>query len=255
MAGSANASGQTVSSPSGRVLACGHDGWSGAGCVGQLGVDDYEWPNDDLEGAPELGSRRDWQMGAAVLGHYSTAVVAPRLTRDSPAGYELYHLNQDPWEIHNIYKTVPRAQQQQAKGLVAWFQSLRQQNREGKNRLAALGLAAVLAYGLFDGISYTTAFSIAFLGYEARTGLNPTQNVADLVKICVLMWAGNNVTRPFRIAGAAGLAPFMDRLMDRLQARLGLPQKFYAFLLITLAVAATCLSIVGTLFVSRLVRG
>ena len=45
------------------------------------------------------------------------------------------------------------------------------------------------------------------------------------------------------------------QLMDRLQARLGLPQKFYAFLLIVLAVAATCLSIVGTLFVSRLVRG
>lgn len=27
------------------------------------------------------------------------------------------------------------------------------------------------------------AFALAFLGYEARTGLNPTQNVADIVKI------------------------------------------------------------------------
>lgn len=31
------------------------------------------------------------------------------------------------------------------------------------------------------------------------------------------MWAGNNVTRPFRLAGAAALAPFMDRLMEKLQ--------------------------------------
>lgn len=69
---------------------------------------------------------------------------------------------------------------------------------------------------MFDGLSYTIAFAIAFLGYEARTGLNPTQNVADLVKICILMWAGNNVTRPFRLAGAAALAPFMDRRVTQL---------------------------------------
>jgi hypothetical protein len=65
---------------------------------------------------------------------------------------------------------------------------------------------------MFDGLSYTVAFSLAFLGYEARTGLNPTANMADIVKICILMWAGNNVTRPFRLAGAAALAPFMDRV-------------------------------------------
>lgn len=45
---------------------------------------------------------------------------------------------------------------------------------------------------LFDGVSYTIAFAIAFLGYEARTGLNPTQNVADLVKVRVLLWAQDN---------------------------------------------------------------
>lgn len=34
------------------------------------------------------------------------------------------------------------------------------------------------------------------------------------------MWAGNNVTRPFRLAGAAALAPFMDTVIDRLQVSL-----------------------------------
>lgn len=33
-----------------------------------------------------------------------------------------------------------------------------------------------------------------------------------VLQICILMWAGNNVTRPFRIAGAAALAPFMDKV-------------------------------------------
>lgn len=59
--------------------------------------------------------------------------------------------------------------------------------------------------GLFDGVSYTIAFAIAFLGYEARTGLNPTQNVADLVKICVLMWAGERAVHCARCAVHAAL--------------------------------------------------
>lgn len=113
----------------------------------------------------------------------------------------------------------------------------------------------ILDAGLFDGFTYTIAFAIAFLGYEASTGLNPTQNVADLIKICILMWGGNNVTRPFRLAGAAALAPFMDRLMDRLQKRLRLPNKAFAFGLIVGLVAVICFSIIGSLFLSRWVRG
>lgn len=41
---------------------------------------------------------------------------------------------------------------------------------EMSSRVAKLGLAAVLAYGLFDGVTYTTFFILAFLGYEKSTG-------------------------------------------------------------------------------------
>lgn len=136
-------------------------------------------------------------------------------------------------------------------GLLAWWKAQQAKSGALKAKLASLGLAAVFSYGLFDGISYTIAFAIAFLGYEAQTGLNPTQNVADIVKICILMWAGNNVTRPFRLAGAAALAPFMDKLMIKLQEKLKLPNKFAAFILMVSCVASICLGIVGTLFLSR----
>ena len=63
------------------------------------------------------------------------------------------------------------------------------------SQVAALGLGAVLAYGIFDGVSYTAAFSIAFLSYEKATGLNPTANIKAILSIMVAMWAGNNVTR------------------------------------------------------------
>jgi predicted PurR-regulated permease PerM len=68
-------------------------------------------------------------------------------------------------------------------------------------------------------------------------------------------WAGNNVTRPFRIAGAAALAPFMDRVMERLQAKLRLKNKAAAFAILVAAVALLCFSVLGGLFFSRWVRG
>jgi hypothetical protein len=44
---------------------------------------------------------------------------------------------------------------------------------EMRVQVAKLGLAAVLAYGLFDGVTYTSFFVLAFLGYEKSTGQNP----------------------------------------------------------------------------------
>jgi len=69
------------------------------------------------------------------------------------------------------------------------------------------------------------------------------------------MWAGNNVTRPFRLAGAAALAPWVDNLMERMQQHLNLPNKLVSFFLITASIAAMCLSIVGGLFFSRWLQG
>jgi hypothetical protein len=54
-------------------------------------------------------------------------------------------------------------------------------------RVAKLGLAAVLAYGLFDAVTYTTFFVLAFLGYEKSTGKNPAANIKALlgVRLCL----------------------------------------------------------------------
>ncbi|XP_078163879.1 uncharacterized protein LOC144558849 isoform X2 [Carex rostrata] len=52
---------------------------------------------------------------------------------------------------------------------------------EMRAKVAKLGLAAVLAYGLFDGVTYTTFFVLAFLGYEKSTGKNPAANLQALL--------------------------------------------------------------------------
>lgn len=142
-----------------------------------------------------------------------------------------------------------------AEKLKGWWKTNQDKSRVVKEKLMSYGPAAVLAYGLFDGVSYSIAFAIAFLGYEAQTGLNPCANISDLVRICVLMWAGNNVTRPFRLAGAAALAPFVDSIMEKLQAKLRLPNKLYSFFILTFFVAAVCLGGIGLLIFSRFVQG
>lgn len=76
-------------------------------------------------------------------------------------------------------------------------------------RSAAPSLAPA---GLCDGITHTLAFGLAFLGYEARTGANPAKSLAAMAQVYVLMSLSNSALRPLRVAGAAALAPWMDKV-------------------------------------------
>eukprot|EP00897_Mesotaenium_endlicherianum_P006043 jgi/Mesen1/5467/ME000273S04708 len=140
----------------------------------------------------------------------------------------------------------------EAKDAKNWWRNWQSSAGELRAKVAKLGLSAVLAYGLFDGVTYTTFFILAFLGYEKSTGQNPAANLKALLGIVVLMWTGNNVTRPFRVAGAAALAPFIDKGLKRLQEILNLPNTAFAFMLVTATFASLCFSIVGLLILSRL---
>ncbi|CAI7808741.1 unnamed protein product [Closterium sp. NIES-53] len=134
----------------------------------------------------------------------------------------------------------------------SWWDRWKARSAGLKEKVAKLGLAAVLAYGLFDGVTYTTFFVLAFLGYEKSTGLNPAANLKALLGIVVLMWTGNNVTRPFRVAGAAAVAPFLDKALKKFQEKLNLPNQFLAFALVAGTFGAICLSVVGLLILSRI---
>lgn len=65
-----------------------------------------------------------------------------------------------------------------------WLICVLQMNAsEMRAQVAKLGLAAVLAYGLFDGVTYTSFFVLAFLGYEKSTGQNPAANLKALLGV------------------------------------------------------------------------
>lgn len=48
---------------------------------------------------------------------------------------------------------------------------------ELREKVAKLGRAGLLAYGLFNAITYTTMFYVAFLAFEKSTGQNPANNL------------------------------------------------------------------------------
>lgn len=70
-------------------------------------------------------------------------------------------------------------------------------------------------------------------------------------QIVILMWTGNNVTRPFRVAGAAALAPIIDRGLKKVQQELKLPNLAFAFMLVVAVFASSCFAVVGLLILSR----
>lgn len=65
------------------------------------------------------------------------------------------------------------------------------------------------------------------------------------------MWTGNNITRPFRVAGAAALAPIIDKGLRRIQKHFNFPSLVYAFALVVAIVAGSCFTVVGLLILSR----
>jgi hypothetical protein len=71
------------------------------------------------------------------------------------------------------------------------------------------------------------------------------------LQVVVLMWTGNNVTRPLRVAGAAALAPLIDRFLKKTQQVLKLPNQAFAFMIVVASFASLCFSVVGVLILSR----
>lgn len=71
----------------------------------------------------------------------------------------------------------------------------------------------------------------------------------------ISMWTGNNFTRPLRVAGAAALAPFMDKVLKKTQKTLKLQDEASAFLFLVILLIVLCGSAVGLLILSRMGTG
>ncbi|XP_024368231.1 uncharacterized protein [Physcomitrium patens] len=150
---------------------------------------------------------------------------------------------------------VGRDQEASTKSLTSFWKDWQMSSGKLREKITKLGRAGLLAYGLFNGITYTTFFFIAFLAFEKSTGQNPANNLKACLGGMISMWTGNNFTRPLRVAGAAALAPFMDKVLKKTQKTLKLQDEASAFLFLVILLIVLCGSAVGLLILSRMGTG
>lgn len=112
-----------------------------------------------------------------------------------------------------------------------------------RQRLAKMGLAAVLSYGWVSNVSYAICVSIAWYGFSKKTGLSPL--APDQWKPFLAVYAGffvfNNVVRPFRLGLSVAISRYFDKVITFVERK----TKFSRSIAIALVVFV--FNIVGTI--------
>lgn len=107
--------------------------------------------------------------------------------------------------------------------------------RHLQQRLASGGLAALVAYGIFNTLYYSAAFLFFFVTLgKVERGQGLAAAAQGFVQTMAIVWAGSQVTKAPRAAGALLLAPAVDRLLGAIRDRLKLRTKRNAFLFVVL---------------------
>ena len=113
----------------------------------------------------------------------------------------------------------------ETKGFLARIRaSMKSQEDDGltfKQRLAKMGLSALLSYGFVSNMSYSVTVSLAWFGFSKKTGLSPL--APGQWKPFLAVYAGfyifNNVVRPIRLAVSVGVTPYFDRAVAAVQRK------------------------------------
>lgn len=118
-----------------------------------------------------------------------------------------------------------------------------------RQRLEGLGLAGVVAYGILNTLYYIAAFFFVWK-YVARVprGLGLAPTAGKFAEVIGITWAGSQVTKVPRAAGAVVLAPAVDTLLAVLERRARLRSKRAAFLVIITA----CITVAAAFYGSML---
>jgi len=90
-----------------------------------------------------------------------------------------------------------------------------------KQKLAKMGLSALLSYGFVSNLSYCVTVSLAWFGFSKKTGLSPL--APGQWKGFLAVYAGfyvfNNFIRPMRLAISIGVTPYFDKAVAAIQRK------------------------------------
>jgi hypothetical protein len=108
---------------------------------------------------------------------------------------------------------------------------------ELKKLLAKSGRSGLLAYGFLNCAYYTLATGIAWKFSLAKLRVAESITLfkrceivlSRLGSVLVMVWAGSQVTKVFRLSGAVALAPLADKMMTLVKDKLKLSDENAAF--------------------------
>ena len=138
-------------------------------------------------------------------------------------------------------------------GPVDWVRAYMAKSKEMAAQVKALGMAGVTAYGIFNTVYYTLAFTAAwaFTTVPADAGFLGTWKLAG--KVLGVVWAGSQVTKLLRFALAIAAAPKVDGLMKWAVKKTGKSYRAM-FLIITVGCFLASAALFATMIAARAVR-
>eukprot|EP00931_Biecheleriopsis_adriatica_P048308 TRINITY_DN27911_c0_g1_i1.p1 TRINITY_DN27911_c0_g1~~TRINITY_DN27911_c0_g1_i1.p1 ORF type:complete len:152 (-),score=23.67 TRINITY_DN27911_c0_g1_i1:86-541(-) len=89
-----------------------------------------------------------------------------------------------------------------------------------RQKAAVMGASALVAYLLIDIVVYAFALTAAREAFLRSTGKEPWADPRGFLLVVGGIWAGNNATRPLRLAGAAACSPIVEKGMHFIEALL-----------------------------------
>lgn len=106
-----------------------------------------------------------------------------------------------------------------------------------KERLAKLGLSALLSYGWVSNMSYAVTLSLSWYGFSKKTGLSPL--APGQWKPFLAVYAGfyvfNNIIRPLRFGASVIVAKYFDNFVSFIQNKTKLSRKWSIGVVVFLA--------------------
>ncbi|KAL3756885.1 hypothetical protein ACHAWU_007726 [Discostella pseudostelligera] len=106
-----------------------------------------------------------------------------------------------------------------------------------RERLAKMGLSALLSYGWVSNMSYAVTLSLSWYGFSKKTGMSPL--APGQWKPYLAVYAGfyvfNNFLRPFRLGLSVIVSKYFDSFVNFIQTKTKLSRKWSIGIVVFLA--------------------
>ncbi|KAL9448048.1 hypothetical protein AB3S75_015506 [Citrus x aurantiifolia] len=120
-------------------------------------------------------------------------------------------------------------------------------SKEVLKKLRRYGISGILSYGLLNTAYYLTTFLLVWFYVAPVPGrMGYVAAVERFLKVMAMVWAGSQVTKLVRAAGALALAPFVDRGLSWFTEKFKFQSQGKAFV----AVVGFCFGLAVVLFLA-----